>query len=65
MPGDVKATETIAPAAIHPHLVSGEEQRLQSPAPQPFHFLIVGHLYGTIEGNDRLPANTLLSKIEN
>jgi len=38
-------------------------RELPDPTGQADHFLVVGHLYGTIQGDDRIPAKTLLDQM--
>jgi hypothetical protein len=51
------------PANANPVDVSLNGVGLPDPPPQPYQILVAGHLYGTIQGEDRLPAKALLGRI--
>lgn len=44
--------------------VSLNHLSLNAPAQQSFRFLVIGHAYGSVEIDDRLPAKQLLEKID-
>ena len=46
-----------------PQAASMNLRALPASTTQPYRFLVVGHLYGSIQGDDRLPAQTLLNRM--
>ncbi len=53
------------PDRVHASVKDASMNMREMPAlaGQPYRFLVVGHLYGTIQGDDRVPAKTLLDKL--